>query len=51
MVASRLESAKLNDVESYAYLKDVLERMANGHPMSQIDEFLPWNWKPSHTAE
>jgi hypothetical protein len=39
-----LTTAKLNDVESFAYLKDVLERMSNGHPMSQLDELLPWNW-------
>ena len=31
-VASLIATAKLNDVEPYAYLKDVLERMTNGHP-------------------
>jgi hypothetical protein len=30
----------------YAYLKDVLERMTRGHPMSRIDDLLPWNWTP-----
>jgi hypothetical protein len=30
-----------------AYLKDILERMSAGHPMSRIDELLPWNWRPS----
>lgn len=45
-IASLLATAKLNDVEPYAYLKDVLERMSGGHPMSQIDDLLPWNWKP-----
>jgi hypothetical protein len=34
---------KLNDVEPFAYLKDVLERMTDGHPMSRIDDLLPWN--------
>ena len=51
VVASLLETAKLNGVEPYAYLKDVLDRMTNGHPMSQIDDLLPWNWKPSTVAE
>jgi transposase len=51
VVASLLETAKLNRVEPYAYLKDVLDRMTNGHPMSQIDDLLPWNWKPSTVAE
>jgi len=37
-------TAKLNDVEPFAYLKDVLERMTDGHPMSALDDLLPWNW-------
>lgn len=45
VIATILTTAKLNDVEPYAYLKDVLERMAGGHPMASIDELLPWNWK------
>ena len=39
-----IATAKLNDVEPFAYLKDVLERMTNGHPMSRLDDLLPWNW-------
>jgi len=49
IIATLITTAKLNDVEPYAYLKDVLERMANGHPMRQIDDLLPWNWKPQVT--
>ena len=45
--ASLLATAKLNDVEPFAYLKDVLERMSTGHPMSKLDDLLPWNWTPS----
>ncbi len=45
IVATLITTAKLNDVEPYAYLKDVLERMAGGHPMARLDELLPWNWK------
>ena len=44
VVASLVATAKLNDVEPFAYLRDVLERMSNGLPMSQIDNLLPWNW-------
>ena len=50
IVASLLATAKLNDVEPFAYLKDVLERMSNGHPMSRLDDLLPWNWAPSTAA-
>jgi len=39
-----LATAKLNGVEPFAYLKDVLERMSDGHPVSRIDDLLPWNW-------
>jgi hypothetical protein len=33
-----------NEVEPFAYLRDVLERMSNGHPMARLDDLLPWNW-------
>ena len=49
-VCSLVATAKLNDVEPFAYLKDVLERMTYGHPMSRLDDLLPWNWgKPCQT--
>jgi hypothetical protein len=27
-----------------------LERMSNGHPMSRLDDLLPWNWTSSLAA-
>jgi hypothetical protein len=45
IVCSLITTAKLNNVEPYVYLKDVLERMTHGHPMGQLDDLLPWNWK------
>lgn len=47
MVCSLIASAKLNGVEPFAYLQDVLQRMLDGHPISRLDELLPWNWKPA----
>jgi transposase len=44
-VASLIETCKLNRVEPYAYMSDVLHRMVDGHPASRLDELLPWNWK------
>jgi transposase len=44
IVASLLATAKLNDVEPFTYLKDVLERLSNGYPMARLDDLLPWNW-------
>jgi hypothetical protein len=46
-VCSLITTAKLNDVEPFAYLRDVLERLSDGHPMSQLDDLLPWNWAPA----
>jgi hypothetical protein len=37
----------MNDVEPYAYLRDVLQRMVDGQPVNRLDELLPWNWKPA----
>ena len=45
MVGSLITTCKLNDVEPYAYLRDVLQRMIEGHPASRLDELLPWSWK------
>ncbi len=44
-VCSLIATAKLNDIEPFAYLKDVLERMTDGYPMSRLDDLLPWNWE------
>lgn len=44
-VCSLISTAKLNDVEPFAHLKDVLERMSSGLPMSRPDDLLPWNWR------
>ena len=46
-VCSLITTAKLNHVEPFAYLKDVLQRMSSGHSMSRLDDLLPWNWCPS----
>ena len=32
----------MNDVDPQAWLADVLDKIANRHPMSKIDELLPW---------
>jgi transposase len=46
IVCSLVETCKLNNVEPYAYLRDVLQRMADGHPINRLDELLPWAWRP-----
>ncbi|MEM7227164.1 MAG: IS66 family transposase [Pseudomonadota bacterium] len=46
IVSSLIATARLNDIEPYAYLKDALERMVDGHKANRLDELLPWNWTP-----
>ncbi len=48
-VCSLIATAKLNNVEPYAYLKDALHRMVDGHPMSRLDNLLPWTTTPVNT--
>jgi transposase len=47
---SLISTAKLNDVDPQAWLADVLGRIA-GTPMAQLDDLLPWNWKPTVAAQ
>ncbi|MER8964039.1 transposase domain-containing protein, partial [Mesorhizobium sp. M0701] len=42
VIASLIETCKLNGVEPLGYLANVLTRIVNGHPNSQIDDLLPW---------
>ena len=44
VMASLVETCKLNAVEPQAYLADVLTRLVNHHPNSRIDELLPWSY-------
>jgi transposase len=39
-----LETARLNGLDPEAYLADVINRMAKGHPINRLGELLPWNW-------
>ncbi len=47
IVASLIETAKLNAVDPQFYLASVLSRLVNGWPMRQIDELLPWAYAAS----
>ena len=42
VIASLIETCKLNGVEPLAYLTDVITRIVNGHPNRRIDDLLPW---------
>lgn len=51
VLCSLIETCKLNGVEPYAYLADILDRMAQGHPASQLDALLPWAWKAENPVK
>jgi transposase len=46
---SLLRTAALAGVNPLAYLTQVIERIADGWPMSRIDELLPQNYSPACT--
>ncbi len=45
VVMSLVQSAKLNGVDPWAYLRDVLTRI-HSHPSHRLDELLPHRWRP-----
>jgi hypothetical protein len=42
VVASLIETCKLNSIDPQAYLRDVLAKIVARHPMDRIDELLPF---------
>ena len=44
IIYSLVASCKMNDLDPFAYFKDVLDRVST-HPASQVDELLPCNWQ------
>ena len=48
---SLIQSAKMNGLNPFEYLKDVLERVVSGDVKAhQLDRLLPWNWKAERTG-
>src|SRR3954454_22560308 len=46
IVATLIQTAKLNNVEPLVWLTDVLKRIVSGQTKrNQLDTLLPWNWK------
>ena len=45
LIPSIIQSAKLNGLDPYAYLSNVLKRLPT-HKVTQIEELLPHRWKP-----
>lgn len=44
IIASLIETCKLNAIEPHSYLSGVLTAIAGGHKQTNINELLPWNY-------
>lgn len=47
VLASLIETCKLNLVDPEAYLADVITKIVNNWPMSRVDDLLPWAYAPA----
>ncbi len=44
VIASMIETCKLNAIDPQAWLTDTLSKLAAGHRNARIDELMPWNY-------
>lgn len=44
ILASLIETCKLNGVDPQAYLADVFVSLVAGHPINCLKQLLPWSW-------
>jgi hypothetical protein len=52
IVASLIQTAKLNNVDPLAWLTDVLERIVSGRTRRhELGTLLPWNWAAAKAVE
>lgn len=45
VIASLIETCKLNGVNPHDYLSDVLQRLVVGLQHTRIDDLMPWAYK------
>jgi transposase len=51
ILASLIETCKLNRVDPQSYLADVLTRLLAARPSDPLEELLPWRWSPAQQAQ
>jgi transposase len=42
-----VQTAKLNEINPEAYLRDTLAKIAEGYPINRIVELMPWAYQPA----
>ncbi len=45
MLASLIETCKLNKIEPHSYITGVLTAIVSGHKQKDIGQLLPWNFR------
>lgn len=50
IIASLIETAKLNGIDPHAYLAATLSALVNGHPAKHIDALMPWAYAEQASA-
>ena len=50
IIASLIETAKLNGVNPHAWLTDTLTKLVNRWPVARIDELMPWAYAKAAAA-
>jgi hypothetical protein len=51
ILASLIETCKLNGIDPQAWLADVLNRLVNLWPNNRLAELLPWAWAAAHRQQ
>lgn len=46
-----METCKTNGVDPQRYFTDLLTRLVDGWPNSQIDKLMPWRWAPATKSQ
>ena len=41
-----VQTARLNKLNPETYLRDILTKLAGGHPINRIGELVPWRMRP-----
>jgi len=49
IIASLIETAKLNSIDPLAWMTNTLERLARGHSSQDLNQLMPWKFK--HTQQ
>ena len=51
VIASLIETCKMNGVDPQAYFADVLTKLVNLWPASRLDELMPWAWAAERSTD